>query len=628
MPARDAKKHALAACLFLLLAVVAVFGRTVPYEFVNYDDNFLICENERVKTGLTFENIGWAMTASQNCQWGPLTWLSYQVDSELFGARPWGYHLTNVALHAATTLILFLVLWRMTGDLWPSALAGLLFAIHPLRVEAVAWISERKGLLCGLFFVLTLAAYLRYVRLPFSIRRYGAVLLLFAASLLAKPATVMLPFLLLLLDYWPLGRMGGAQQERPDNRKWARKSDLRGLVIEKLPFAVLAIASCGVAALTQDKAIVGLEHVSLPFRIANALAAYGAYLWRFIWPVGLAAPYPLPESPPTWQAAVALFALAAFSVGALACLRRRPAVFVGWFWYVAMLAPVSGLVQLGSHASADRYTYLPQIGICIAVSWGVMTVARRRVGVAALALAATVFAGVAWHQTAYWRNSGALWRRALDCTSRNWVAHVSLGVYLSEKGDFAGAVAEYRDALEVNPNDAMTRNNLGLTLAKEKRFDEAIEHYQAALKIDPSAVKTHLNLAGALLAQGKLDAAIDCFTAALRISPNDADVHSNLGLALLTQGNARDAISHCRTALQLNSGHARASFILGVALTKTEQLEEARECFQRAATLARRQNEDGLSKKAMACAQALEKKISHPEQRSDDRRGVDRKATN
>ena len=364
-------------CGLLLLAVALVFGQTVQHGFVNYDDNGYVSDNPQVTKGLTVQGIGWAFTTTHGSMWGPLTWLSHMLDCQLYGLHSWGHHLTNILLHAATTIILFLVLRRMTGDLWPSALVAALFAVHPLHVESVAWVAERKGLLSGLFFVLTIGAYVGYVRHRFSLLRYLAVVVLFALGLMAKPMVVTLPFVLLLLDYWPLGRIVVGTRRVPSAAGPAAGEQtahgvclLRRLVVEKIPLFALAAASCVAAPFTQGEAVASLNAIRLSSRITNALVSYVAYVGQFFSPVGLAVFYPHPGSSlPIWKAVGALALLVGVSAAAVAWRRRYPWVFVGWFWYLGTLVPMIGLVQIGGHAMADRYTYVTQIGLYLALAW-------------------------------------------------------------------------------------------------------------------------------------------------------------------------------------------------------------------------------------------------------------------
>ena len=441
---RRNRRLATAVCGLLLLMVAIVFARTVQCDFVNFDDNAYVYNNPQVAHGLTGESIAWSFTAFHSCNWHPLTWLSHALDCQLYGTQhPGLHHLTNVLLHAAVAILLFLVLWRMTGSLWPSAFVAAVFAVHPLRVESVAWVSERKDMLSGLFFMLTLGAYLHYVRHPFSWARYLLVIVMFALGLLAKPMLVTLPFVLLLLDYWPLGRITsrgwggsctatpGATVQLSPQLKRGRQECLPHLIAEKLPLLLLAGAECMATSAAQQKALVPVDIVPISSRIANAVVSYVAYLGQFFYPVGLSAFYPHPQdSLPMWKIAVAATVLIGISLAVVLAWRRIPCLFVGWFWYVGMLVPVIGVVQVGSQAMADRYTYLPQIGLCIAVTWSAAAVGqiflsakknagyRRWAGGVASALVLAALMACASQQTTFWQNSETLWTRAVACAPK------------------------------------------------------------------------------------------------------------------------------------------------------------------------------------------------------------------
>ena len=425
-------------CGLLLLAVALVFGQTVRHPFVNYDDPLYVSDNPSLAHGLTAAGIGWAFTTTYANFWHPLTWLSLLLDFQLYGLEPWGYHLTNVLLHGTTTVLLFLILRRMTANLWPSAFVAAVFAVHPLHVESVAWAAQRKDVLSGLFWMLTIGAYLGYVCHPFSLVRYLIVVVVFAMGLLAKPMLVTLPCVLLLLDYWPLGRMagcGGSCTAAPgatvllspqrDGFPWR-------LVVEKIPLLVLASVFCVATPLNEGEAVASLDAIPLFSRITNAPVSYVAYVGQFFYPVGLAVFYPHPgSSQPIWKALGALVLLVGVSAAAVAWRRRCPCVFVGWFWYLGTLAPMIGLVQIGSHAKADRYTYVTQIGLCLALAWGTSQIAacwpcrRWACGVASV-LVVSALMGCAWRQTLCWCDSEALWTQTLACTSRNSLAHYNL----------------------------------------------------------------------------------------------------------------------------------------------------------------------------------------------------------
>jgi Flp pilus assembly protein TadD len=551
-----------AVCGFLLLVVALVFGQTVRHEFVNYDDNSYVYENHQVAQGLTTHGIAWAFTSFHFNNWHPLTTLSHMLDCQLYGLHAGGHHLTSVLLHAVVAILLFLVLLRITGDLWPSVFVAAVFAIHPLRAESVAWVAERKDVLSGLFFMLTLWAYAGYARRPFSLGRYLTVVLLFALGLMAKPMLVTLPFVLLLLDYWPLGRIG-----------LHAAGISRRVVVEKLPLLALTAASCVVTFFAQGEAIRSVESISLSSRIANALVSYLAYIRDIFYPVGLAVLYPYPEGDlPIWKVAASSLAVTGISAAALVWRCRFPYLFVGWFWYVGMLVPVIGLVQVGLQSMADRYTYLPQIGVCIAVAWGVAQLAiswryRFRVYGAAAALAVLVLIGLAWKQTSYWRDSEALWIHALASTARNSPAHLNLGLALAGRGQLDAAIIHYQKALELKPDSSNARNNLGLALAQKGQADEAIAHFQKAVEIKPDYANAHQNLGVALEGRGQVEAAIAHYRKALELEPDYPDItHNNLGSALARRGQLDAAIVHFRKALELRPNYAEARNNLDLAL--------------------------------------------------------------
>ena len=580
----------LAVCLGLLIAVAIVFSQTLRFDFVNFDDTAYVYQNAHVRKGLTWQNFGWAFSHFYQCNWHPLTWLSHMADYQMFGLLwPGGHHLTAVLLHSATVLLLFLVLLRMTGQRWPSAGVAALFAVHPLHVESVAWVAERKDVLSAFFFVLTLAAYVGYVRRPFSVVRYLLVVLCFALGLLAKPMLVTLPFVLLLLDYWPLRRLGINPPERSAAEDMPSAASFRQVVLEKIPLLLMAIASCVVTWLAQRGAIKPLDRFPLADRVANALVSYGAYLIQVIWPTGLAAQYPYIEDQPAWAVAASLVLLAAISATAIAWRRRFPYLLVGWLWYLGMLIPVIGLVQVGDQARADRYMYLPMIGPALALAWGITefartTVRRRVCGIAsAAALAALTFA--AWRQADYWHDSEALWTRALSCTRGNWLALNNLGSLCMKTDRLDQAIAYFEAALDVRPNLALTQNNLGLARAAQNDFDAAFSHFRKAIDIDPNNAETHNDFALALAKAGKDGPAITHYEEALRIRPDYAEAHSNYALALQSAGQPDAALDHLRTAVKIWPDDAEACNNLGFALYLKGQLDDAIFYLQRAVVL-------------------------------------------
>jgi hypothetical protein len=545
-PRDSQRRAALAVCGFLLLAVAIVFGETVDYGFVNYDDDVDVYENPAIRQGLGFDGIHWALTTRDGSQWAPVTWLSYLADYQVYDLKPWGYHLTNVVLHAATSVLLFLVLWQMTGRLWACAFVAAVFAVHPLHVESVAWVAERKGLLSGLFFVLTLGAYLRYVRRPSSLVRYSAVAVFFALGLMSKPAIVTLPFVLLLLDYWPLGRFSIARIEKPLAVSHVLPTvPMWRLIAEKIPLLLLTVVSCIIAPWAQGKAVISLEKIPLSARIDNALVSCVDYIGETFWPANLAVFYPHPcDTLPAWKPLAALLVLLGITVAVLVRWRRNPYLPVGWLWYLGMLVPMIGLVQIGAHAMADRYMYLPQIGLSIAVTWGALAVVRSwpnrawACGAVATVLLVALMA-CAVQQRTHWRDTEAMWRHTLECTAPNNLAHSNMAAELFKQKRFSEAIPEYEAALKIQPDDATSYCGLGNALAglgKQhkvvERYREAVTQYRKALQLQPNYVDAHSNLGTVLACLGRVDDAIAEYEAALKIAPDRADVRYKLDFVL------------------------------------------------------------------------------------------------
>jgi tetratricopeptide (TPR) repeat protein len=564
---REKRWRAPAICLVLAAITFAVFGQTLRHDFVGYDDDDYVYKNPVVAKGLTLKGFVWAFSCHAY-NWHPLTWISHMLDCQLYGLHPGGHHLTNVLLHTATVIALFLVLWQMTGALWRSAFVAAVFAIHPLRVESVAWVAERKDVLSGLFFMLTIGAYVRYARRPWSLARYGLVVLLFAMGLMCKPMLVTLPVVLVLLDYWPLQRVESAGI----------------LVMEKLPLLALSATTCAATLLAQNRAIQSTESYSMPQRLANALAACMVYLGQMVWPAGLAVLYPYSiNGLPGWEVAPAGILLAGLSVLAWGEWRTRPWLLIGWVWYLVMLLPVVGVIQVGHQAHADRYTYLPQIGIYVGVTWLVAEWWARGLHHGPLRVAlGGLMAGVlavlmvcAWKQTTYWQDSETLWNHTLACTTKNEMAHYNLGYALYQKGRAEEAITQYREALHINPANAKAHYNLGVALFHKGKVEEAISQYQEALHINPANEEAHNNLGIALFQKGKAEEAISHFLAALQITPDDAQIHHNLGNAFYQKGRVDEAITQFQEALQFKPDFAETHYSLGNALRQKGRVDEA-----------------------------------------------------
>ena len=552
----------IAVCFLLVLAVWAVFGQTLRHEFINYDDPDYVSQNPAVARGISWDGAVWAFTHRHSDNWHPLTTLSHMLDCQAYGLNPAGHHLTSVLLHAATAVLLFLVLRSMTGALCPAACVAAVFAIHPLRVESVAWVSERKDVLSGLFFMLTLWAYARHAQkqkaasqtilafltAPF----YWLALAFFAAGLMSKPMLVTLPFVLLLLDYWPLNRLPAGCSAV---QGWWR------LGLEKIPFLLLAVGSCVATVWAQHNVIRSAAQLAFPWRIGNAMEAYVAYLGQTIWPTGLAVFYPHPKDHLSVVAAVGcVLGLAVITAGAVAARRQHPYLLVGWLWYLGMLVPVIGLMQVGEQARADRYTYLPQIGLSFALVWVVHEGCRswrwRRTALTgAIVLILAGLAGMSYAQTKYWNNSLSLWTHALAVTGENGVALVNYGVVLASQGKLDEAVARFERALRLDSRPSFfvadACFNLGNALVKKKQPGAAIPYYERALLTGPDKADVHINLGIALLGQKQWDAAAGHFAQAARLQPDSVLAQYNWGNALSLQGDFGGAIRHFQQSLNL-----------------------------------------------------------------------------
>lgn len=553
--------------LALIAVTLAVYWRAANNDFVNYDDPDYVYQNPHVQT-VNRDNIVWAFTSTEKANWHPLTWLSHMVDCQLYDLNPRGHHLTSVAIHIVNAVLLFLLLSRLTGTLWRSAFVAALFALHPLHVESVAWVAERKDVLSALFFMLTLLAYTRYVERP-GLARYSLVFCSFTLGLMAKPMLVTLPFVLLLLDYWPLGRYG-------------TKSAMQRLLLEKVPLFALSLASSIVTVLAQKAggAMTSAEALPLAARVANALVSYAGYIGKMAWPDHLAVLYPLSYPVPVWKVAVALLLLAGISVMAIRLARSFPFLPVGWLWFLGTLVPVIGLVQVGSQAMADRYTYLPLIGLFIVIAWGTPQLMEgRRCSRVALAIPAAgcvaLLSAVTWQQIGVWKNNQELFTHAIKYTSGNYVAHYDLGVAQEENGRLDEAIGHYNEALHIKPDYAEAHFSLGYALMEQGKSDEAISHYHEALRLNPRDAKVHYNLGIVLAKKGRIDEAIGQCDEALKISPADSNIHNYLGILLAGKGKTDEAIGHFREALKLNPNEADTHYNLGLALASQGRGEEA-----------------------------------------------------
>ncbi len=557
----------LGICFVLFAVTWVVFGRTLSYPFINFDDYAYVYGNPEVRKGLSLHGIAWAFTHVHGGNWHPLTSISHLLDCQLYGLNAGSHHFTNVLLHSIAVILLFLLLQQMTGARWRSAFVTALFAIHPLRVESVAWIAERKDVLSGVFFMLTLMAYVRYVRRPSS-ARYWPVLFLFALGLMSKPMLVTLPFVLLLLDYWPLGRVRSTSSAAKSKTRHADVRNVRSigqLLIEKIPLLILSAASCVAALLAQAKAqaIVSVQELPLTARISNAFVSCIVYLGQLFWPRSLGLFYPYAANNLlVGEGVLAIAALLVISTIFVVLRKTHPYLITGWLWYLGMLVPVIGVIQVGMQAHADRYTYLPQIGLSFALVWGINDLSsswrhRRTILGVIGGLAIVVLTGCAWIQTSYWSDSEKLWGHTLAVTPNTSLAEASLGDALLKEGRAREAIPYYEKALVLQPDDAEARNNLAYSLRQSGRLDEAIAQFRKVVELrsrhaDPKKADAYSNLGRALVEKNQLDEAIDQYRHAVDLQPDTWNFHNSLGNALLARGLTKEAVVQYEKALAIN----------------------------------------------------------------------------
>jgi tetratricopeptide (TPR) repeat protein len=629
-------------CIMLVVAVFLVFGQTLQHGFINYDDSLYFSSNPPVQAGLTWKGVSWAFRTGHASNWHPLTWLSLMFDVEMFGTDPAGPHLMNVILHAVNAVLLFLLLRRLmrlrsdassplmvlrshasvgvtgtpAGTLWSCAFVAAVFAIHPLRVESVAWVAERKDVLSGLFFMLTLLFYARYVqkaengklkaesggRFPSSIfhplfsSSYWLALLFFALGLMSKPMLVTVPFVLLLLDWWPLERF-----TIHDSR-----FTIRCLIWEKIPFFGLSAASCVATVLAQREAIKSTIVMPFTLRSGNALISYVTYIGQMFWPDNLVVFYPYRFDIPTWQVAIAGLLLLFITLLAFRTARRFPYFITGWLWYLGMLVPVIGLMQVGDQSHADRYTYLSQIGLYLVMvlaikDWTVSWRYRRQVLGAAMGIVIAALMVCSWRQTSYWSNSESLWAHTLDHTSGNYVAHNDLGVMLGSRGQLDEAIEHFQKALEIRPDYPEGHNNLGIALRRKGRLDEAIEHFKEAVKIAPTFADAYYNLGNALMQNGRLGEAMKEYRKALDLAPRHLPAHLSLAWLLATGPeaslrNGQKAMELAQQAEQLSGGTSPEILdTLAAAYAEAGRYPEAVETARQALSLPATQNNPSLA---------------------------------
>ncbi|MCX6564465.1 MAG: tetratricopeptide repeat protein [Candidatus Aminicenantes bacterium] len=564
----------LLATIFLIVITAGVFLQITKHEFILYDDNEYITQNDHVLSGMTIANLKWALFHSYISNWHPITWLSHIVDIEIYGLNPGGHHLTSLIIHIINAILLFYLLIRITQSWGKSIFVAALFAIHPLHVESVAWISERKDLLSFFFMLLALLSYLSYAKRP-GIRRYAVVLIFFVCGLMSKQMLMTFPIILLILDYWPLGRFRTGSE-----KKKAFIPSLKNLAAEKIPFFILSVSSGIIALLTQSHgggAIGSIANYPFLLRVQTAILAYLKYAAKVFWPDGLSVHYPYTKTPEYIQVSGALLILVTITVLSVIFRRKSPYLMAGWLWYIIMLVPVIGLIQIGQQSSADRYTYIPIIGILIMIGWGVPELLnqfkrkhQKRIVMGmlpALAMAVVTLSGIAaWRQTRYWKNSEMLFSHALAVTKNNAVMHSKLALCYMDQNRFENAIGQYKEAIRIDPASFESHNNLANIYNAQDRLAEAIDHYSAAIQINPRSAEAHNNIGVALNKQGRGQEAIAQYLEALSLNEGYPEAHHNLASIYGKMGRIEEAIFHDSQAIRLRPHYAEAHRNLAISL--------------------------------------------------------------
>jgi tetratricopeptide (TPR) repeat protein len=574
-PSERSKPVALVICgIFLVGATLGIYSSTFHSEFVNIDDPGYVTENPNLVNGLSTDSIRWAFTTTKQANWHPVTWLSHLLDVQLFGLAPGTHHATSVAIHVINTLLLWCFLFYVTGAAWPSLLVSGLFALHPLHVESVAWVAERKDVLSTFFFLLTLLAYARYTKKR-TTALYVVTLGMFALGLMSKPMLVTLPLVLLLIDYWPLRRLSSAS--------------LFSLVIEKVPLLLMSAVSSIITLYAQRAggALVGLDSLRVARRIENATVALSTYIGRMLWPSRLSALYPYPVEVPSWKWLASLGVISAVSVLVLRERSRRPYLVVGWLWYLITLIPVIGIVQVGSQPTADRYTYIPLLGLFFIIAWGGEEIAsasslgRRTLAAGAIGVLLLLSLS-ARGQVAYWRDGVSLWTHAVAVNPDDAAAHNYLGDALARSGQDTSAIEQYRHALSLRPDLSDAHNNLGVALERVGRVDEAVHEYEAAIVANPQSAAAHNNLGATQARRGDFESAIKSFRITSQLKPELVSAYTNLGGALLQTGAVDGATTAFESALRIDINSADAHNGLGMVLARLGRGNEAAEHFNAA----------------------------------------------
>ncbi len=563
-------------CVALLVVTIATFQQVRNNDFVAYDDTVYVTENPYINAGISTQSVVWAFTKPYASTWNPLASLSHMLDCELFGLNPAWHHIVSLLFHAASAILLFVALKGMTERIWPSAFVAAAFALHPLRVESVAWVAERKDVLSVFFAMLTLWLYARYTKYP-NLRKYLLVVVAFVLGLLSKPMLITLPFVLLLLDYWPLGRLRlGRRNMTPDSPS---NISPKYVIVEKIPLLALMVVSCVVTYFVQESGGALSDIYPFRIRLMNALVSYVAYIEKMIYPARLAVLYPHPGSSlPMYKPILAALILTAVSVLVFLCFRQRY-LTVGWLWYLGTLIPIIGLVQTGSHAMADRFVYLPSIGLIIIAAWGAEDVFKKfpyhKTILPLLAASAIVAMMICTRlQIRHWKDTFSLFKRAAEVTKNNYIMHTNYGALLTERRDYEKALYHLEEALRIKPDFSDAYNNLGLLLADQGKTNEAAECYQQALVHSPNNFKAVYNLGNAYLKMGRLDAASAQYKKAIELNPDSPEAHYNMGYVSLEMRRFNDAVTHYKRVLELKPDWYQARANLNTAQLQQENLEK------------------------------------------------------
>ena len=571
--------------LLLVLITVFVYWQVINFDFINYDDNDYVYQNPHVQDGITYDSIIWAFTTGHSSNWHPVTWLSHMMDCQIFGLWAGGHHLTSLFFHIMNSILLFFVFRKMTGNKWQSAFVATLFALHPLHVQSVAWVSERKDVLSAFFWMLTLWAYVRYVRQSGWLR-YMLILFFYILGLMSKPMVMTLPFVLLLLDYWPLNRF------RLDGSQKNLRTKIAGLLREKTPMFLMTAASAQITLYAQQKgdSVQPLSALPLDERLANALISYVNYIIKFLYPIKLAIFYPYPNGIPGWVLIASAAILLAFSWAAIKLRNQKPYFLVGWFWFLGTLIPVIGLVQVGMQSMADRYMYLPMIGLLIPVAWGIPEFLskwhyRKTVLSVSAACVTVVFLWITRTQLAYWTDTYTLFSRALVVTENNFFAYNVVGDILARKGDHKTAEKYFLTVLRIRPNDVDAMIGLGRLAFHNKNYDKALNYYQKALLGRPADAKIICMIGELFYNSGKSDKAITYYSEALVLNPSDPETYNKLGIVFFSKQSYEQARQKFKTAVRLNPRFDKAYYNLGLVASKQGKIDEALIHYKKAISL-------------------------------------------